>query len=99
MSVNYDPNGKPEVSADMINLARDLGLQVVNVICDEGGAQVGDHTGVSFIAMTPFLPRPGDRIALEDGRICQTKCAFFKLSRMTGYIGLVPTVYATLINN
>jgi len=73
MSINYNPDNKPEITTEMIDLAKKLNLQLVHIVCDEEHAQVGDVAGLSFITMTPFLPRPGDQIILEDGRTYQIK--------------------------
>ena len=103
MLVNRDPDGRPEVTPAMARRARDMGYHIVNVMCEEPGAKVGDETGISFLALVPFLPRAGDRIALENGRSCQVVRAYFKVTKTVGADGaadsilLVPNVLATLL--
>ncbi len=103
--LNYDPDAKANCSAEMTQLAMDLGLQVANLICDEPDAKVGDHTGVSFAAMVPFPPRAGDYITLEDGRICEVKRIHFKVVSHRDANGklvsilLVPNVRAIHVKN
>jgi hypothetical protein len=100
VSINYDPDAKPHASREMFEEADLLGLEIVNVICDEQGAKVGDATGVSFAAMTAFLPRAGDRISLKDGTVCEVKRVHFNLSQRNDDQGrmqslaLVPNVVA-----
>jgi len=48
-----------------------MGMHVVTIICEEPGARVGDYTGVSFLAVLPFVPRIGEDILLQDGKRCK----------------------------
>jgi hypothetical protein len=98
MSINYDPNKKPEITTEMVNLAKKLNLQLVNIICDEKEAQVGDPTGLSFITMTPFLPRPEDQIILESGSTYQVKQIFFSQTKIAENIIFFPNVYSHLLS-
>src|SRR5262245_12442188 len=103
MLVNRDPDGKPQVTEAMLQRARELRYHLVNVICDEPGAKVGDHTCISFIALVPFLPRSGDRITLENGRTCEVRTAYFKVVKAEDDVGsadailLMPNVIAYLL--
>lgn len=69
----YDPDKRPEVTDEQLEQAEAMGFQIVNVLCDEPEAKVGDQTGVAFLVATPFIPRPGDYIRLEDGGKCQVQ--------------------------
>ena len=97
MSVNYDPSKKPEITTEMVNLAKKLNLQLVNIICDEEDAQVGDPTGLSFITMTAFLPRPEEQIILENGSVYQVKQIFFQQTQVDRNIILFPNIYSHLL--
>src|SRR4051812_31451166 len=94
--ISYDPDKHPELSNDAVKDAESLNMQIVNVICDEPGAKVGDNTGVAFLSITPFVPRIGERIKLEDGTMCEVKMVFHRVSRLpdTKTTALVPTVLA-----
>jgi len=105
MLINYDPDGKPNFSDEMLKDAERCRLHPVNVICDEPNACVGDETGISFIALVPFIPREGDRIHLEDGRSCEVKRICHKVvvgrnsEGQAKSIRLVPNVVAYLISD
>ena len=92
--VNRDPAGLPPVSEELIQQAKKENFQIVYVVCDQ---TVDDESCVSFMAMTPFLPRPGDQIQLEDGQFCSVTRVYFKVCRLGNNFALVPTVYATLM--
>ena len=51
------------------------------------------------MAMTPFLPRPGDQLQLEDGQYCTVARVYFKVGRLGDQFALVPNVYATLLTD
>jgi hypothetical protein len=78
MVINYDPDGRPVIDGGLVRQAKEAGMQIVFVVCDEPEAKVGDDMGVSFAAVVPFLPRPGDMIWLEDGTKCQVRQVIFK---------------------
>ncbi len=92
--VNRDPSGLPPVSEELIQQAKSENFQIVHVVCDQA---VDDESCVSFMAMTPFLPRRGDQIQLEDGQFCSVTRVYFKVGRLGDNFALVPTVYATLL--
>jgi hypothetical protein len=93
MPINYDPDGRPEITPEMLAEARQYGLQIVHVICDEAGAKVGDATGVSFIALVPSVPNAGDRIMLENGQRCDVKRALYKVRTMRSAEGKARTIH------
>lgn len=94
VTINYDPDGTPELSTEMLQAAQDAGMGVVHVICDEPDAQLGDATGVSFWTMAAFLPRQGDRLHLQNGTVCEVKRTHFKVANREGLMLLVPNVGA-----
>ncbi len=102
MLINYDPDETPDITPEFIDECKRQNLHVVSIICDEPGARVGDAEGVSFVAKAAFIPRPGDRIQLQDGRLCDVKSVAFKVvtehntSGKAKSILLVPNVIAQL---
>ena len=92
--VNRDPKGLPPVGKDLVEQAKAENYQIVYVVCDQA---VDDESCVSFMAMTPFLPRPGDQLQLEDGQYCSVMRVYFKVGRLGDHFALVPTVYATFL--
>ena len=104
MLLNYDPDSKPVLTPNALTLAKENGLHPVCVICDEKGARVGDATGLSFTAVTSFVPRVGDRIVLERGEQCRVENVYFRVVTSRDANGkadavmLVPTVHAKRMN-
>lgn len=97
MSLNRDPNGMPELPPEMMEAAKELGLQLVHVFCDENGPVEEGFTGVSFFAMTSFVPRVGDRIHLHDGKKVDVLRVHFDIVPFGRWQSLFPTVYAQLV--
>ena len=87
--VNRDPSGLPPVGKELIQQAKAENYQIVHVVCDQ---TEDDNSCVSFMAMTPFLPRPGDQLQLEDGQFCSVTRVYFKVGRLGDHFALVPTV-------
>jgi hypothetical protein len=59
--------------------ALNSGLSAVCVVCDEDPEVKGADKGSAwFIAFTPFLPRVGDRLELEDGTLCRVQRVGFR---------------------
>ena len=87
--VNRDPSGLPPVGKELIQQAKAENYQIVHVVCDPTEE---DNSCVSFMAMTPFLPRPGDQLQLEDGQFCSVTRVYFKVGRLGDHFALVPTV-------
>jgi hypothetical protein len=92
--INRDPSGLPPVSDELIQRAKSENYHVVHVVC---GDSADDESCTSFMAMTPFLPRPGDQLQLEDEKFCNVIRVYFKVGRLGDQITLVPTVYAALL--
>lgn len=91
------PPGNPVPSPFLRgNLRTTVDEHPVNIICNEPSAQVGDPTGVSFIAFVEFLPRPGDRLVLDDGTDCTVQRVHWKTAHIPGskMVMLVPNVDA-----
>lgn len=100
MAISRDPDRAPKSTPEEEALAQELDLQLLNVICDEPGAQVGDATGVSFTALTPGIPAAGDHIILQDGTVCEVRRIHWKVVSIPDSDGrtscqcLVPNVSA-----
>ena len=93
MTINYDANGRPEMSAALAEFASQANQQIAHVICDEPGAQVGDEGGVSFLTAVPEVPRSGEKIQLEDGSMCTVVNVIYRVAMFDGITMLVPNVY------
>jgi hypothetical protein len=97
--LSYDPDVAPRVDPEALEEALEMGLEPVSVICDEPNAKAGDPS-VSFIAFVKYIPRAGDKITLEDGKLCQVKNIHYKLNRMSSkVVVLFPTIYAVLLSS
>jgi hypothetical protein len=96
---SYDPDRVPNIDPAVLRQGLDMGLHPVQIICEEKeNAKPGDQTGVSFIAFVPFVPRIGEDVKLEDGKVCRVRAVYYRVvtnpdSRM---ITLVPNVVAIL---
>jgi hypothetical protein len=103
MLVNHDPDGKPTVTEAMARRAKESGFHIINVICDEPGAKVGDPGGISFLAIVPFIPRKGEFIVLDKGRRCAVDRIEFRVIKFKDdeggmdSISLFPNVIAVLM--
>lgn len=89
--VNYDEDGRPEVPDRMWDVAEEENLQVVHVDIRDGEDV---RLSPAFACVVPFLPRPGDRIRLEDGRAAMVTQVEFVVGRRHGELCLYPEVVA-----
>ena len=92
--INYDPEGKPEISDEALRQARTYGMHVFQVWCDEPKDKRNDDTGVNFLTIGPFLPRVGEILTLQDGTDCVVKRAVHKVGKMGNSPALYPIIYA-----
>jgi hypothetical protein len=104
MLINYDSDGKPILTDQMLADAKEFGLHPTVVVCDEQRAQVGDHCGASFAALVSFIPRKGDRITFEDNRTCEVQRVYYTVvsknhaDSKAASIVLIPNVAAYLLS-
>jgi hypothetical protein len=103
MLINYDPDGKPEITREMTQLATALRMHIVHVICDEPPGEEGEEgeegwAGVSFAAVMPFLPCVGHEIRLEDGKTCRVERVIYRVFTRDGCVCANPNVYAVLLS-
>ncbi|MHC4432785.1 MAG: hypothetical protein ACYTBS_13170 [Planctomycetota bacterium] len=104
MLINYDSDGKPILTDQMLADAKEFGLHPIVVICDEQGAQVGDQCGASFAALVSFIPRQGGQITFEDNRTCEVQRVYYTVVSMNNAdskaesIVLIPNVAAYFLS-
>jgi|GEM_PF-6257340 len=84
MVIQYDPGKSPEIAEETIAYAQQNNMHIFHVICDPKGAQPGDPGGLSFWTASPFLPRVGDYIQLQDKTKCRVAKIIFKTSTFLG---------------
>jgi|WetSurMetagenome_2_1015567.scaffolds.fasta_scaffold246952_2 hypothetical protein len=105
MLINYDPDGIPNITNEMLEYAKRFNLHPVVICCDESNSQVGDSNGVSFATLVSFIPRQGERIILENGRTCEVRRVYYKVVSIKDTQGnaesiiLVPNIYAYNVDN
>lgn len=99
--LNYDPDGAPSIDPVAVSEARKLGLTPVHIICDEPEAEVGDDGAVSFFGFVTFVPRKGELIELEDGKLCRVKDVIHKAVAAKEFdaVVLMPNIYAVRVEN
>jgi hypothetical protein len=95
--INYDPDKAPDLPPKMLEEAIRLGMTVVHVMCRKGIGNDPDNPGVTFVALTPGIPRIGEFILLQDGKGCRVENVFWHvcINPITGSPLLVPNVIAT----
>ncbi len=77
---------------------------VIHVICHDPINEGGEVQGMSFLAIAAFLPRVGDKIFLDNGRICEVESSVFKAVKTSDASGtiesisLIPNVGAVLLD-
>jgi hypothetical protein len=103
--LNRDPNRKAVLTTSMIRLAKDRGMQIINVSCYDPREESKNSDCLTFFAIVPFLPRLGDRIMLEHGMVCLVKEAVFKVvkdldddGKLSAVI-LMPNILAELLDS
>lgn len=102
MLVTTQPNVGTHITPEFATAARELGMHPINIICDAPYPAQGDDSGMSFITAVYEIPRIGERILLDDGRICEVQQVVHKVGVQNARSGrdfflLLPTVYAVLI--
>ncbi len=94
MSITYDPDETPDVDAEHVKYAREMGMFVINVICEEPDEELGDDSGMGFVAYVYAVPRIGERIVLQDGHAFDVTNVHHKVVTMpkSGFIAMMPNV-------
>jgi hypothetical protein len=100
MAINRDPDAVYEASAELKREAKERGWPLVHVVLDvEDDA---DGPPISFWAITPAVPRIGDKIRTENKKYCQVLEVLFCVSSQQirdgeePIMALTPNVYAEL---
>lgn len=102
MLVTSQPHVGTLITPEFAAAARELGMKPVNIVCDAPYPATNDDSGISFITAVYEIPRIGERILLDDGRICEVQQVVHKVGVQHARTGrdfflLVPTVYAVLV--
>jgi len=101
MLVTTQPHVGTIITPEFAAAARELGMKPVNIVCDSPYPAERDE-GMSFITAVYEIPRIGERILLDDGRICEVQQVVHKVGVQHARSGrdfflLLPTVYAVLV--
>jgi len=98
--ISYDPDKVPSLDKEAMAEGLKDGRRLINIICDDPGAKVGDASGVSFYIFSEFLPRTGEVIQLEDKTFCQVHSVRWKVWRVPGSKATMmsPNIYAVRIS-
>ena len=91
--LEYDPDMIPEEpSEELKRKAESLGCHMVQVVClDDPDQEQG--VPVTFDAMISVMPRAGDLIELEGGRVCKVVMAQFTAVPERNAAGKLESVY------
>jgi len=102
--ISRDPDQIPSFPPELLDKARKVGKHPVSVICDEPGAKPGDLEGVQFFAIASFIPRVGEKIKLENGRVCIVQSITYVTVTVHNQLGvadeilLQPNIYAVAVD-
>jgi hypothetical protein len=90
--LEYDPDIIPEEpSEELKRKAESLGCHMVQVVCLDPDREQG--VPVTFYAMISVMPRAGDLIELENGRVCKVVLAQFTTIPERNAAGKLESVY------
>ena len=90
--LEYDPAKIPEEpSEESRRKAESLGFRMVQVACLDPDKVLG--VPVTFAAMISIMPRAGDLIELEGGRVCKVVMAQFTAMPERNAAGKLESVY------
>ena len=81
---------KHQITSEQLAFAEENGLHVVRFVCDVRGVQTQREL---FFVSLHHLPRPGDRVRLNDGRQGTVRKVLFNLQGEGDYQYSFPTVY------
>ena len=90
--LEYDPEKIPEEpSEELMRKAESLGFRMVQVACLDPDEEQG--VPVTFDAMISVMPRAGDLIVLENGRVCKVVMAQFNTITERNAAGKLESVH------
>jgi hypothetical protein len=90
---NRDADGYSEISDALRSHAESDRQHLVDVILEKRGALMDDDA-LTFTALSPFMPRPGDFMRTEKGQRCTVTEVYWGMKRVGSgsFVQLVPTV-------
>lgn len=98
--ISYDPDKKPDIPSNLLKYAKENNLHLVPIICLEN--EDSNEGCVSFISVSYSMPRIGEKIQLEDNKICKIIDVLHKVGTHDDedmkFTLLVPNVIAKMIN-
>ncbi len=98
--ISQDPLSRPVASPELVELSRRLGQKIVHIsLATIPTLENPTPTGPSFLTMVDFLPRVGELIRTENGKLCKVVSVLhcirpFAPEGRTEAFGLFPTVFA-----
>jgi hypothetical protein len=69
--IRYDPRHPPMASGEIFDQAQACGMGIFYVICAPRGGDINSDGAVRFLAAGYSLPRMGEKIVTEDGKVCE----------------------------
>jgi hypothetical protein len=98
-TISYDRDDDAPPPQELYDFALNNGLKVTQVTCFESPKDA--DTAMMFFAVTPEVPRLGERIRLENGRICIVNQVRWVVEKSQSgnlqFVKLVPNVVADLL--
>lgn len=94
MTISRDPDKAPEIPNEMVQIAAIENWTLIAVTLDEHSVSTEDARQVTFVAMTPSVPRIGETIVSDDGIECVVKRVAYKVIRRHGYPMMMANVLA-----
>jgi hypothetical protein len=95
-TVNYVPGPTDETMEE----ARVARYHCVAVHVFARGGAPGGTDGMHFVAITPYLPRIGEVLRLEEGRRAKVEKVFWKVGKLpSGTTAMYPHVGAFLVDD
>jgi hypothetical protein len=90
--ISYGEDETPDYPPEMAAVAIRHGMFVIQIIC-------GDHSdSVNFMALVNAVPRVGERVILEDGKICRVKDVRHVVSKLEEFPALMTTIFAEFLD-
>lgn len=99
--LNYEPEKTPTVTLRQIEEAKKQLLQLVHMICVPESEIEKPENPVSFFALVPAIPRIGELVEIQDGKVCLVERIWWRVvkQKTSGdeeeeIVRLVPNVLA-----
>ncbi len=98
MSVSRDPDKKPTVSPQLHEYAVMQNKQIVSVAVFDGDVDDPDTESMNFVCATPFIPRIGESIRLENGVLVKVLDIEYRVVTSGDVVMLWPNLLAQTEN-